>query len=116
RRKSAAPRCGAPEALVFDQCFFWIPGDFKMLGRNEFVLRRGFAFGKTLVRRKSAAPRCGATEAPATQVLLFRYLEILSGGTQGVQRNGPLPPGAARSFALRRFFPGKRPLRRGWMA
>ena len=28
---------------------------FKMLGGNEFRLRRGFACGKTLVRRKSAA-------------------------------------------------------------
>lgn len=33
---------------------------FNMLGRNEFALRRGFAYGKTLVRRKSAAPLCGA--------------------------------------------------------
>ena len=30
-----------------------------MLGGNEFRLRQGFAFGKTLVRRKGAAPPCG---------------------------------------------------------
>ena len=33
---------------------FWIPWEIKMLGGNEFRLRQGFAFGKTLVRRKSA--------------------------------------------------------------
>ena len=33
--------------------FFWYPGFFKMLGRNEFALRRGFTCGKTLERRKS---------------------------------------------------------------
>ena len=35
--------------------FFWYPGFFKMLGRNEFALRRGFTCGKTLERRKSGA-------------------------------------------------------------
>lgn len=30
-----------------------------MLGRNEFALRRGFAFGKTLVRRKTPPHRVG---------------------------------------------------------
>ena len=34
---------------------FWIPWEIKMLGGNEFRLRQGFAFGKTLVRRKSVA-------------------------------------------------------------
>ena len=33
-----------------------------MLGGNEFRLRQGFAFGKTLVRRKSAARRAGPRE------------------------------------------------------
>ena len=40
--------------------FLWNPGEFEMLGANEFRLRRGFACGKTLVRRKRAAPLCGA--------------------------------------------------------
>ena len=40
--------------------FFWIPGEFEMLGASELPLRQGFACGKTLVRRKSAAPLCGA--------------------------------------------------------
>ena len=66
---------------------------------------------------QTAPPRgAGPRKHLQRRCFFFRYLEILSGGTQGVQRNGPLPPGAARSFALRRFFPGKRPLRRGWMA
>ena len=31
------------------------PRAIKLLGRSEFALRRGFAWGKTLVRRKCAA-------------------------------------------------------------
>ena len=31
-----------------------------MLGRNEFALRQGFAWGKMLVRRERPAPPCGA--------------------------------------------------------
>ena len=38
---------------------FWIPWEIEMLGGNEFRLRQGFAFGKTLVRRKSAAAQKG---------------------------------------------------------
>ena len=42
---------------------FWVPPPkgrlhppvIEMLGRSEFALRRGFAWGKTLVRRKCAA-------------------------------------------------------------
>ena len=46
---------------------FWVPAAFgrlhpsviQMLGGNEFRLRQGFAFGKTLVRRKRAAAQKG---------------------------------------------------------
>ena len=39
--------------------FFGYLGFFKLLGRSEFALRRGFAFGKTLERRKSGAAQKG---------------------------------------------------------
>lgn len=45
---------------LHSRCFFFgYLGSFKLLGRNKFALRRGFACGKTLVRRKSAAAQKG---------------------------------------------------------
>ena len=42
------------------RCFFFgYLGPFKLLGRSEFALRRGFACGKTLERRKSGAAQTG---------------------------------------------------------
>ena len=40
-----------------------------MLGRNEFALRQGFAWGKTLVRRERAAPPCGAPALAGTHTV-----------------------------------------------
>lgn len=48
---------------------------FNMLGRNEFALRRGFAYGKTLVRRKSAAPLCGPRFRPGIYSIWTRQKE-----------------------------------------
>ena len=61
----AMPFLRKPILLSYDprpcRCFFfWIPGEFEMLGASEVPLRQGFACGKTLVRRKRAAPLCGA--------------------------------------------------------
>ena len=38
----------------------WEPWDVKMLGRNQFALRQGFAFGKTLYALRAPHPRDGA--------------------------------------------------------
>ena len=79
--------------LKADAFLFWVPPPrgrlhpsvIEMLGANELPLRRGFAWGKTLVRRKSAAGQKAGfpviknidftasckKEAPVLQVLLF---------------------------------------------
>jgi len=79
-----------------------------MLGRNEFVLRRGFAYGKTLVRRIRAVPsamgpgpqaRSGTPSSPAQASYRppcrlrqgsLTPLRLLSPQKQGTLLRGPL--------------------------
>ena len=78
---------------------FWIPGDFKMLGGNEFRLRRGFglrpkhSYGANAPPRRAGSRSCPASilcgqdkkEAPTLQVLLFWIpgeFQMLGGSTR----------------------------------
>ena len=60
----------------FGVCFFFgYLGFFKLLGRSEFALRRGFAFGKTLERRKSGAAQKGRWARCRKPIENLKYLD-----------------------------------------
>ena len=61
---------------LHSRCFFFgYLGFFKLLGRSEFALRRGFAFGKTLERRKSGAAQKGRWARCRKPIENLKYLD-----------------------------------------
>ena len=61
---------------LHSRCFFFgYLGFFKFLGRSEFALRRGFAFGKTLERRKSGAAQKGRWARCGKPIENLKYLD-----------------------------------------
>ena len=104
------------------RCFFFgYLGPFKLLGRNKFALRRGFACGKRLVRRKSAAAQKGRWARCRKPIENLKYLDC-SDLTKKKHLQcrcfffgylGPFKLLGRNKFALRRGFAcGKRLVRR----